>query len=93
MVKGSRFIETLLSKGKKRSAAWTVMEEEDVDMNGSLMRFRKLCWAMLSMVRVPDLVEKGVGGRKTTEDGGGEADCEDLFAVLEPLVSRLSIRH
>ena len=45
------------------------MEEEDVDKPGVLMKFRKLCWAMLSMVRVPDLVGKGAGRGKAPQPG------------------------
>ena len=63
------FIMESLSKDEKQSAAWTGKEEGDVDEPGSLTRFRRLCWGMLSMVLIPDLVENE-GGRGKARDAG-----------------------
>ena len=61
----------VLSKGEKRSAAWTGKEEEGVDMNGSLTRFQKRFWVMRSVVRVPGLVGNEGGKRRARDAGEG----------------------
>jgi hypothetical protein len=62
-----------------------VKEEVDVDMNGSLMRSRKLFWAMLSIVQVLDLVGNGAGRRRARDPGEGRWDI--LVKGCFPLLS------
>jgi len=72
------------SKDEKRSAAWIVKEEVDVDMNGSLMRSRKLFWTMLSVVLVRELVENEEERKRARDVGEGRGLRVGLSTVLRP---------